>query len=80
IEPPGALNFLSSITVQSLADLGYVVNNFTTDAYSIPGQSAMARTSASILSDVGAAPGWESVKQPVMEMSRSGRVRKVTAQ
>lgn len=80
IEPPGALNFLSSITVQSLADLGYVVNNFATDAYSIPGQSAMARTSASILSDVGAAPGWESVKQPVMEMSRSGRVRKVTAQ
>ncbi|HVF41223.1 MAG TPA: leishmanolysin-related zinc metalloendopeptidase [Gemmatimonadaceae bacterium] len=82
IEAPGLVNPLSSITIQSLADLGYIVNNSASDPYSIPGLSAvMNNTRASILADIAQEPAaWEVVKRPILEMSRSGSIRKVNAQ
>lgn len=66
-------NPLSSMTVASLVDLGFVVNSANNDAYSIPGGAI--RANASVL----ATPSrhWEQVLQPLLMIDRDGQVRRL---
>ncbi|HUQ47813.1 MAG TPA: leishmanolysin-related zinc metalloendopeptidase, partial [Gemmatimonadaceae bacterium] len=71
------VNPFSTMSIQSIGDLGYVVNPQAADAYSIPGFSAQ-QTRASILSDLS--PQWESVSAPKMMISKTGRIIPVEKQ
>lgn len=70
-------NPYSSMSIQSLADLGYQVNQQDADAYGIPGLSIQA-SRASILADLS--PEWESVVRPTMMISKTGRITPVEKQ
>ena len=72
------LNPYSTISIQSLGDLGYVVNQAAADPYTIPGTSFMA-SRASILGDLSS-PTWESLKKPVAMITRDGHITKVERQ
>lgn len=78
VEAAGIANPLSTITIQSLADIGYGVNIFAADTYQIPGFSAL-RTRSQILAGLGEAP-WEQVLLPKFEVSRGGVVRTLGVQ
>ncbi len=71
------VNPYSSLSIQSLADLGYVVNPQDADAYGIPGFSVQ-QSRASILSDMS--PQWESLAPPKMMMSKTGQLSPVEKQ
>ena len=71
------VNPLSTISIQSLADLGYLVNPQAADAYGIPGFS-IQQSRASILADLS--PQWETVSPPKMMMSKTGRLTPVEKQ
>lgn len=64
-------NPLSSLTLRSLADLGYVVNTFDNDNYTIPGGLLRAGPSAS----VAVAGNWEQIVLPRFAIDRAGRIR-----
>jgi hypothetical protein len=69
-------NPISSMTVGSLADLGFVVNTADNDNYTFPGPSLVAIKSSSSL--LGAAnPQWERVLQPRFIFERNGTVREL---
>jgi hypothetical protein len=74
------VNPLSTISIQSLGDLGYVVNPAAADAYTIPGTSiqALRQTSAAILSDLS--PTWESVVKPTAMISKTGHITRLERQ
>ena len=78
----GSINLLSSMSIQSLADVGYQVNPAASDAYGIPGlsviQGSMQQTRANILGDLS--PQWETVMGPKMMMSKTGKITPVEKQ
>jgi leishmanolysin len=73
-------NPLSSMSIQSLGDLGYVVNQFAADAYNIPGTSirALSQSSSAILGNLS--PTWENVVKPNAMLSRAGRLTRLERQ
>ena len=71
------VNPYSSMSIQSMADLGYVVNQLDADAYSIPGFS-IQQSRANILTDMS--PQWEVVTLPKMMISKTGRLSPVEKQ
>ena len=71
------LNPYSTISIQSLADLGYTVNQAAADPYTIPGTSLMA-TRASILGDM--APAWETVVKPSAMITKNGHITRMEKQ
>ena len=73
----GILNPLSTITIQSLADLGYAVNTSAADPYSIPG-FALSGIRAQLNVDNSAE--WEQIVRPKMELSRLGKVTEIKVQ
>ncbi len=73
----GVINPLSTITIQSLADIGYAVNTAAADAYSIPG-FALSDIRGQLNSDNSVE--WEQVVRPQMELSRLGKVSMIKAQ
>lgn len=76
--PVGIMNPLSVMSIQSLADVGYVVNPLAADPFAIPGLSA-SRANAQLNVDATASP-WEIVERPMFEVSRTGTVRKIVVQ
>lgn len=74
----GAPNPYSSMSIQSLADLGYVVNPAAADTYGIPGLSA-SRTRSNVLIG-GGTEAWETVVKPRMLISRTGRLTPIEKQ
>lgn len=78
----GSINLFSTMSIQSLADLGYQVNPAAADAYGIPGlsvvQGSMQQTRASLLTDMS--PQWETVTAPKMMISRTGKITLVEKQ
>lgn len=71
----GVINPFSSMTIQSLADLGYIVNSASADPYTIPGLAARAFGSQN-----DDRTEWEQVVRPLMEVSRSGKVTSIRMQ
>ena len=68
----GPINPLSVMTIQSLADIGYAVNNKAADPYTVP-----PKTSATVQGQMNiGTPGsaWERVDRPRFKILRSGRV------
>ncbi len=66
----GSFNPLSSMSIQSLGDVGYSTNQNAADPYTVPGQSA-----SSILGEFAEpAQVWEETKLPVFTISPTGRV------
>ena len=76
----GAINTLSKMTIQGLADLGYSVNTLAADPYTVP-SSLMALLRAE--GDVSTADGIESLTAlgapllPRFTLERDGRVRPI---
>jgi hypothetical protein len=68
------VNPFSTMSIQSMADLGYTVNPLAADAYGIPGFSAQ-ETRPNVLMDL--APPWETVFAPRFMMSNTGRLSPV---
>ena len=69
--PTGPLNPLSVMTIQSLADIGYVVNDKAADTYALRATSA-----ALVFGELNtAAPVvWEQVQRPRFEVTKTGRI------
>lgn len=77
VEPAGKANEFSIITLQALADFGYVVNSAAADPYSVP-----APTAGSVLGSKLSAedsPGWEVLQEPRFEITQGGVVRTLVA-
>jgi hypothetical protein len=74
------VNPLSAMSIQSLGDLGYVVNQAAADPYTIPGTSlqALRESSSAILSDLS--PTWENVAKPTAMISKSGHITRLERQ
>jgi hypothetical protein len=71
----GTTNPFSVMSIESLADIGYVVNPAAADPYVIPG------TGAVLLNSMGAPqPAWEETMRPKFEVTRSGRITRVEKQ
>ena len=77
VELTGIAAALSAITVQSLADLGYVVNVSTSDPYTVPPPAAI-RLRANLSTD--GAETWEAIVKPAFEITPAGRIRRLIAQ
>jgi len=69
---PG-VNPLSSMTIASMADLGFVVNNSDNDAFTFAGTTVMSRTSAALSN-----PAWEQVGMLRGMILPNGRVERIT--
>lgn len=77
VEAQGVPIPLSNMTIQSLADEGYVVNGAAADPYTVPGSAIRSLRAA----DVGTnAAVWETAIRPVFEITRSGVIRRVEKQ
>jgi hypothetical protein len=79
VESVGVTIPLSVMTIQSFADEGYIVNLAIADPFTIPPPLASRQSRASV-SIGGATEPWETVTQPVFEVSPSGQVRRLIAQ
>jgi hypothetical protein len=76
--PTGLLNPFSLISLQSLADLGYVVNSKAADPYTIPNPAA-----GSILGQLNVGPAaeqWERLERPRLRINRSGKITRAVRQ
>ena len=73
----GILNPLSTITIQSLADIGYIVNPSGADVYTIPG---FGLSGIRAQMNVDNSPEWEQVLRPQMELSRLGTISAIRNQ
>jgi Leishmanolysin/Bacterial Ig-like domain (group 1) len=79
-EAPGVPMPFSNITLQSMADEGYVVNPGATDPFLLNGgpvPSRQPRSNVMIGADAGP---WETVVKPSLEISRTGIIRKLNQQ
>ena len=65
-------NALSLMSIQSLSDVGYVVNANAADPFVIPGTGAVRMNAVS-----GPASTWEILLTPKFEMTRTGRITPV---
>ena len=70
--PTGILNPLSSMSIASLGDVGYTVNQKAADPYTIPGHSASSILRSLSVSE--AQPAWEQVHEPKFMITRSGKI------
>lgn len=71
----GTTNPFSVMSIESLADIGYVVNPAAADPYVIPGTGALR------LNSMGAAqPAWEEMMRPKFEVTRTGKITRVEKQ
>jgi hypothetical protein len=77
VETTGVATALSAISVQSFADLGYVVNVSTADPYTVPAPLAI-RLRANLSTD--GAEVWEMIVKPVFEITPAGQIRRLIAQ
>lgn len=68
----GILNPFSVMSIQSLADLGYVTNPNAADPFVIPGQSALRAFSQQL--NVDQSQGWEQNFKPRAETNRQGQL------
>jgi hypothetical protein len=75
--PGEVLNPFSVMSIQSLGDIGYVVNAKAADAYSVPGTSAF-RSSGSVSLESGTP--WEHVMAPKLQISPNGKISLVPKQ
>lgn len=77
-EPQGKPMPLSTMTIQSLADIGYQVNVFASDPYTVPtpSSSSMLRTQL----QVGSVAPMDEVLRPTIEVTRSGVLRPLPSQ
>ncbi len=69
------LNPYSTMSIQSLGDLGYSVNPAAADPYNIPGTNFMATRGAAILGEMS--PAWESVAKPAAMITRDGHITRL---
>ena len=67
------INPLSSMTIASMADLGFVVNNVDNDAYTFVGTTQMSRTSMALSN-----PAWEQLGTLRGMLLPDGRVQRIT--
>jgi hypothetical protein len=74
----GILNPFSTISIQSLADLGYVVNPSGADLYNVPGQSASRMLGAQL--NVDTSSPWETVVRPKLQISPRGQLQLIPQQ
>ena len=68
--PVGIMNPLSVMSIQSLADVGYIVNPLAADPFASPGVAA-SRVKSQLNVDASQSP-WEIVQPPLFELSKSG--------
>ena len=83
VEAPGIPTPLSAMTIQSLADEGYVVNVNVADQFTVPAPLASRGTTGGLRASIfatGGADTWETLMKPVFEITPSGQVRRVIAQ
>jgi hypothetical protein len=78
-EAPGIAIPFSNITLQSLADEGYVVNPAATDPFLLSGEPVPSREMRSNLM-TSDAQQWEIVVKPSLEISRAGIIRQLRQQ
>jgi hypothetical protein len=80
VEAQGVPDPLSNITLQSLADEGYIVNPAAADPYTVPTQSAI-RASRALRGNlmVGGASSWEDIIKPAFVIE-NGTIRKTVIQ
>jgi hypothetical protein len=76
--PSGLLNPFSLISLRSLGDLGYVVNEKAADPYSIPNPAANSVLGQLNISTP--APQWERLERPRFKITRSGRITRAVRQ
>lgn len=67
------VNPISSMTIASMADLGFVVNNAANDTFFFSGTTQMSRTSAALSN-----PAWEQVGTLRGMLLPDGRVQRIT--
>lgn len=79
-EAPGTTIPFSNITLQSLADEGYVVNPAATDPFLLNGGPAPSREMRSNVMTGADAQQWEIVVKPSLEISRTGIIRQLRQQ
>lgn len=76
-KPGEVLNPFSVMSIQSLGDVGYIVNPKAADAYTVPGTSAI-RASGSV--SIDSSTPWEHVMAPKFQISPTGKVSLVPKQ
>lgn len=79
-ETPGTTIPFSNITLQSLADEGYVVNPAATDPFLLNGGPAPSREMRSNVMTGADAQQWEIVVKPSFGISRTGMIRQLRQQ
>jgi hypothetical protein len=79
VEAVGVPTPLSAMTIQSFADEAYMVNPAIADPYIVPAPLASRQTRSSV-SMGGQTEAWETILQPVYEVTRTGQVRRLIAQ
>ena len=70
------VNPLSAVTVESLGDLGYIVNTTLADPYSLPGTAAAAPTSG-VQRALGVPLMGDVRRGPIYIVERDGRITAV---
>jgi len=75
IEQQGVFMSLSNISVQSLADLGYIVNSLSADAFVVPNSGLRQSIRSAITSGIS---HWDKVVGPVAEISAGGRITRLS--
>lgn len=77
--PVGVINPLSAMTIQSIGDLGYTVNENAADTYLIPGTAA-ARILGQLNVDPAVRTDWERVNPPRIKVSSTGKLSRIADQ
>ena len=80
VEAPGVDAPFSNITLQSLADEGYLVNPGATDPFLLNGGPVPSRQTRSNVMIGGDGQAWETVVRPSFEVGRTGGVRQLKQQ
>jgi Leishmanolysin len=79
-EAPGVAMPFSNITIQSMADEGYVVNPAAADPFLLNGGTVPSRQQRSNVMTGADAQQWEIVVKPSLEISRTGIIRQLRQQ
>jgi Leishmanolysin len=79
-EAPGVAMPFSNITIQSMADEGYVVNPAAADPFLLNGGPVASRQQRSNVMTGADAQQWEIVVKPSLEISRAGIIRQLRQQ
>lgn len=78
IEREDVDNQFSLMTIQSLADIGYVVNTAAADPYVVPLPTLRSMRASRLATD--GAQAWEEILQPRFEISNTGTIRQLRIQ